>query len=69
MNENSSPGKMSFIQFHLVEKKSQLGAKINTIFRLSLKSSNRIIIKNILKACFALSIKIMLCYLKFRFKQ
>ena len=46
MNENSSPGKMSFIQFHLVEKKSQVGAKINTIFRLSLKSSNRIIKKH-----------------------
>ena len=45
MNDSSSKGKMPFIQFHsinfkgnwahLAEKKSQPGAKITAIFRLS----------------------------------
>ena len=55
MDDNSSEGKIAFVQFHSVnvkgywthvaEKNSQPGAKITTIFRLSYKYFNRIIIK------------------------
>ena len=54
---------------HLAQKNSQPGAKISTIFRLSWKCLNRIAIKTFQNIWSALSIKFMLCYLKFRFKQ
>ena len=55
MNDNSSGGKMSSMQFHSVnakgnwansaEKNLQPGVKITTVFRLSWKCLNLIIIK------------------------
>ena len=60
MNDNSSEWKISFVYFHsinvkgnwthLTEQNSRPGAKITTIFKLSWKYFNRIIIKNIFKA-------------------
>ena len=54
INDSSSEGKMSFVSFHsvnvkgtwphLTEKNSQPGATITTIFRLSWKYFNRIVI-------------------------
>ena len=57
MNDNNSWGKTSFIEenwTHSAEKNSQPGAKNNTIFRLSWKCLNRIIIKTFYKhlVCF-----------------
>ena len=59
MNDNSSREKMYFAYFHpvnvkgnwtyLAQKKSRPAAKINTVFALSLKYFNRIIIKTFLK--------------------
>ena len=75
MQENTDQKKIRIWTFftecwiHLADKNSQPGAKINSIFRLPQKCLNRIIIKPFKNIWFSMSIKIMLCYLKFRFKQ
>ena len=53
----------------LVEKNSRPESKITTIFRLSWKYFNCIVIKIFKKICFAFNIKMMLYYLKFYLKQ